>query len=267
MTFSPYDNARIGDKFVISGNVLTAANQDVWNITEVLSKSKIVVEGIMATQSLVQLNNSFVQVYVEEGFSYVGYKKIFGKAIDPANLQRYLLLFDTDEQYLKINEAASVLMTAMSKLGYTDTTIAGYDSYKHHIGLIAEANRIIYGNPRDSVVYPGVAAAGAEIFIKPPLVRRITVSINIRVQTGIPFSRISEQVRNNIAALINSNPIGQSIAISDIISTVNSIPGTRAVSISSPTYDPLNDIIVINPAEKAFILDVVNDVQVSKVGD
>lgn len=265
MTFSPYENTRSGDSFVISGDVLTSANQGVFNITEVLSKSKIVVEGIMTSQSLVQFNDLFVQVYVEEGSPYVGYKKVFSKAIDPANLQRYLLLFDTNEQYLKINESASVLLTATSKLGYTDSTIAGYDSYKHHIGLIAEANRIVYGDPRDNVTYPGVAAAGAEIFIKPPLVRRISVSINVRVKTGIPFSRITEQVRNNIAALINSTPIGESIAISDIISTVNSIPGTRAISISSPTYDPLNDIIVVNPAEKPLVLDVVNDIQVSKV--
>jgi hypothetical protein len=219
----------------------------------------------MTVQSLVQLNDLFVQVYVEEASPYVGYKKVYSKAVDPANLQRYSLLFDNHEQYAKINEAASVLITAMSKLGFTDSTIAGYDSYKHHIGLIAEANKIVYGDPRDTVTYPGVAAAGAEIFIKPPLVRRISVSINVRVQTGIPFSRITEQVRNNIAALINSTPIGESIAISDIISTVNSIPGTRAISISSPSYDPLNDIIVVNPAEKPFVLDIVNDIQVSKV--
>ena len=265
LTLSPYDNTRAGDKFVISGDVLTSANQGVYNVTEVLSKSKIVVEGILAAQSLVQFNSLFIQVYVEEGIQYVGYKKVFSKAIDPANLQRYLMLFDNNEGYAKINEAADVLMTAMGKLNYSSSTISGYDSYKHHIGLIAEANKIVYGDPRDDITYPGVAAAGAEIFIKPPLVRRITVSINVRVQTGIPFSRITEQVRNNIAALINSSPIGESIAISDIISTVNSIPGTRAVSISSPTYDPLHDIIVINPAEKPFVLDIVNDVQVSKV--
>lgn len=265
MVITPYENTVIGDKFVISGDVLTAANQGSHNIIDVLSKNKIVVDGILTTQSLVQLNSLFVQVYVEEGVAYTGYKRIFSKAVDPANLQQNIFIFDTDAQFGFINEASGVQMTAMSKLGFTENTVAGFDSYKHHIGLIAEANKIVYGDPRDNTTYPGVAAAGAEIFIKPPLVRRITVSINVRVQTGIPFSRITEQVRNNIAALINSTPIGESIAISDIISTVNSIPGTRAVSISSPTYDPLNDIIVVNPAEKPFVLDIVNDIQVSKV--
>ncbi len=265
MILSPYENTRAGDKFIISGAVLTEANQGNYNVTEVLSKSKVVVDSILTPQAIVQLNSLFVQVYVEEGTAYTGYKHILSKAVDPANLQRSLLLFDTDEQSTKINEAAGVTLTATGKLGFDDHTIAGFDSYKHHIGLIREANKRVYGDPRDTTTYPGVAAAGAEIFIKPPLVRRITVSINVRVQTGIPFSRITEQVRNNIAALINSTAIGESIAISDIISTVNSIPGTRAISISSPTYDPLNDIIVVNPAEKPFVLDIVNDIQVSKV--
>lgn len=263
--FSPYENTRVGDKLVISGDVLGSSNQGVFNIIDVLSKGEVVVQGIMTAKSLIQLNNLFTQVYIEEASPYVGYKKVYNKAINPTNLQRYILVFDSSEQYTKINEAADTLLTAVGKLNYSTSTITGYDSYKHHVGLIAEANRIVYGDPRDSVTYPGVAAAGAEIFIKPPLVRRITVSINVRVQTGIPFSRITEQVRNNIAALINSSPIGESIAISDIISTVNSIPGTKAVSISSPTYDPLHDIIVINPAEKPFVLDIINDIQVSKV--
>jgi hypothetical protein len=219
----------------------------------------------LTSQSLVQFNNLFSQVYVEEGTPYTGYKKIIGKSIDPDNTQRNIFIFDTKENYTKINEESNTSLSAMSKLGFSESTITGYDSYKHHVGLIAEANKIVYGDPRDSVTYPGVAAAGAEIFIRPPLVRRITVSINVRVQTGIPFSRITEQVRNNIAALINSTAIGQSIAISDIISTVNSISGTRAISISSPTYDPLHDIIVVNPAEKPFVIDIVNDIQVSKV--
>ena len=202
---------------------------------------------------------------MQEGTSYVGYKRVFSRAIDPSNNQRVNLLFDTDDQFNKINASASVLAVAQSKLGFTEDTTAGFDAYKYNVGTIREVNKIVYGDPRDSITYPGVSAAGAEIFIRAPLVRRIEVSINIRVKTGIPFVRVTEQVRNNITALINSSPIGKSIAISDIIATVNTIPGVVAVSISSPTYDPSNDIIVIQPFEKPFVLDSVNDVTVSKV--
>ena len=150
-------------------------------------------------------------------------------------------------------------------MGFWGFGVSGFDSYKYYEGLLGEANRIVYGDPADNITYPGVAAAGAEIFIEPPLVKRIEVSINVRVNPGTPFARVTEEVRNAIAALINASPIGESIAISDIISQVNSIPGVRAVSISSPAYDPSNDVIVVNPSEKPFILDIVKDITVSKV--
>jgi hypothetical protein len=156
-------------------------------------------------------------------------------------------------------------MTAVGKLEFPSEIIRGVDAYKFNTGLIGEANRIVYGDPRDNTTYPGVSAAGAEIFIKAPLVKRIEVSINVRVKTGIPFTAIVEEVRNSIAALINSNPVGQPIAISNIISTVDAIIGIQAVAISSPQYDPQNDVIRVNSGEKALVLDIIADILVSKI--
>ncbi|HLD91596.1 MAG TPA: baseplate J/gp47 family protein [Patescibacteria group bacterium] len=267
LKFHPYENTVEGDKLVISGTVLTEANRGTYSIVKILDKNSIIVGNILTSQSSVPLASKHTQVYVEELEPYVGYKKIYTMAVDPSNSNRYVLVFDSNEQVSKINkDSGAVIFEAMGKLNFSESIVKGLDSYRYHTGLISEANKIVYGEPRDSITYPGVAAAGAEIFIKPPLKRRIEVSINVRVQTGIPFNRIVEQVRNNIAALINGSPIGQSIAISDIISTVNSIPGTKAVSITSPSYSPANDVIVINAAEKPFILDIVNDITVAKVG-
>lgn len=265
LTFSPYESTRAGDSLVISGDVLGENNQGTYTVTEVLAKDRLVVDDILEAKSSVQLNDLSVQFFIQEGKVYTGYKRVENIAANPANLQQVNLVFDTNEQFEKINQSAGILMTAQSKLGFTTDITSGFDSYKYHTGLLRQANKIVYGDPRDSVTFPGVAAAGAEIFIQPPLVRRVKVSINVRVNTGIPFIRITEQVRNNITALINSSEIGESIAISDIIATVNTIPGVRAVSISSPQYDPANDVIVIQPSEKPFVLDSINDINVSKV--
>jgi hypothetical protein len=153
----------------------------------------------------------------------------------------------------------------MSKLAFDTVINKGIDAYKYNTGLIAEVNRIVYGDPRDNTTYPGVAAAGAEIFIKPPLVRRIEVSINVRIKTGVPFTAITEEVRSSVAALINANPVGQAIPISNIVSTVGSIVGIQAVAISSPQYDAQNDVIKISAGEKALILDIISDIIVSKI--
>lgn len=267
LLFSSYETTRPGDIFVISGNVLGANNQGSYNVVKVINRNTIVVDDIMQTVNpATQLDDLFVQVYIEEGVEYSGYKKIHTIATNPANPNQTFIIFEGLDQFNKINEAGDVTMSSVGKLGFLEQQVTGFDSYKYHTGLLAEANRIVYGDPRDEITYPGVAAAGAEIFIEPPLIKRIQISINVRLNTGIPFVRITEEVRNAIAALINSSPIGVSIAISDIISAVNGISGVRAVSISSPAYDPTNDVIVVNPAEKPFVLDIVNDITVSKVG-
>lgn len=266
MKFYDYNDTVPGDKLVISGSVLGSSNIGSRVITEVLDRNRVVVSDIMTTAGPTNLNAQFPQIYVEEGVRYTGYKQIHTIATNPLNALQKNVVFNSSAQLDKINQAAGVTMTSLGKLNLPEGTVTGFDAYKYHTGLLAEANRIVYGDPADNTTYPGVAAAGAEIFIEPPLVKRIQVSINIRVNTGVPFVRVAEEVRNAIASLINASPIGVSIAISDIISDVNSIPGVRAVSISSPAYDPTNDVIVVNPAEKPFILDIVNDIDVSKVG-
>lgn len=263
--FFDYDDTVAGDKFVVTGNVLTIDNVGSFNIVDTLSKYKAVVSTIMAPQTNTQLNALFTQVFVEEGTAYSAYKEVYNVAVTPANPERVSIVVEGIKNFARINDTADVFLTAQGKLGLPEQTNNGFDSYKYHIGLMAEVNKTIYGDPRDNVTYAGVAAAGANIFHRPPLKRRIVISINVRVQTGVPFVRIVEKVRNNIAALINSADIGVSIAISDIISTVNSIPGVRAVSITSPQYNPQNDVIVINQSEKALVLDLINDITVSKV--
>ena len=208
--------------------------------------------------------SNFTQVYVEEERALVSYKKIYNLLVDPANSNRYIMIFDSKNEFSKINDVGSVSISGIGKLNFSQTNKKGLDSYRYHTGLIAQANKVVYGDPRDNVTYPGVAAAGAEIFIEPPLFRRIEISINVRVKTGIPFTRVVEQVRNNVAALVNSTAIGQPIAISDIVSTVNSIPGVTAVSISSPAYNVANDVITVAPTEKPLIIDINNDIIVSK---
>jgi hypothetical protein len=265
MVFSPYENTNAGDYFIISSNVLTANNKGTYLITEVLDQNRIVISPILGVQNDVALVNDFTQVYIEEEKPYVGYKKLDNLYVDPSNFNRYIIAFDTDAQAAKINDVGDVVISGLGKLNFPSINRKGLDSYRYHTGLIAQTNKIVYGDPRDNVTYPGVAAAGAEIFIEPPLFRRITVSINVRIKTGIPFTRVVEQVRNNIAALVNSTAIGQPIAISDIIATVNSIPGVSAVSISSPSYSPTADVIAVAANEKPLVIDTVNDIIVSKV--
>jgi uncharacterized phage protein gp47/JayE len=264
--FYEYDASAKNDSLIIAGTFLGSTNQGSWTIQEIVDQDTVIVSGVMAAQTNTNFGFDSESVFVEEGTAYTGYKKIRLVTIDPANTNRGIIVFDTRYQANKIEEDGGVSISAVGKLSFSTVLRKGLDSYRYHTGLIGEANRIVYGDPRDSATYPGTGAAGAEIFIREPLIRRVSVSIDVRIETGIPFSQISEQVRTNVSSLIDSNPIGQSIAISDIISTVNSIPGVRAVAISSPLYNSANDTIKINTSEKARIIDPINDISVSSIG-
>jgi len=265
MKFKSYDGIIPGDVAVISSNFLGEDNAGRYTVSDVLSETEIIVTGNASSTTKQLLDTNFSNFYVEEENPYVGYKKIDVIATNPANLNAKNILFDTANQSSKINELAGVSISALGKLNLSSDVIKGIDSYKYNTGLIAEANRIVYGEPRDSTTYPGVGAAGAEIFIKAPLVRRIQVSIDVRVKTGVPFSTISEEIRNSVTALINSNDVGQPIPISNIVSNVNAIVGVQSVAISSPQYDANNDVIRVNSGEKALVLDTIADVIVSKI--
>lgn len=266
MKFYEYEASVANDVFNIASDYFKEANIGTWTIEEVLDRDTIVVSGVMSALDETPLLDNEEAIFVEEGVGYTGYKFIHTMGVDPGNDSLMNLIFDTQDQQEKINSIGIVSVNTINKLNFTTSVKNGLDSYRYTTGLIAETNRIVYGDPRDTQTYPGVAAAGAEIFINGPLAKKIQVSVDIRVKTGIPFTSISEQARNAISALVNSNDIGQPIAISDIVGVVRQIPGVLSVAISSPQYDPANDIIAVQPAEKTIILDDINDIIVSEIG-
>lgn len=263
--FYEYEASVSGDAFVITSDFLGEDNRKSWIISEVLDQDTAIVTGTMIDVEPTSLAGNNEAVFVEEEKAYEGYKQISMLLNDPTSTDRGLVLFSTYQQFNKINDVGSVSVSTINKLSFNTTLRKGLDSYRFHTGLIGEANRIVYGDPRDPITYPGNAAAGAEIFIREPLFRRVQIAIDVRVETGIPFAQIVEQVRTNITALIDGNEIGRAIAISDIVEAVNTIPGVRAVAISSPLYNAANDTIKIAPSEKARIIDPTVDVSVRQI--
>ena len=156
-------------------------------------------------------------------------------------------------------------MTAVNKLGFDTNTVVGQYSYKYDTSLIGEANRICYGDPRDTTTYPGVVATGAELFIKTPLVKKVTMTLSVRTYSGVPFTVVANQIKNSVAAFVDNNPIGTPIPISGIIAVVTAVQGVLSVVVDSPLYNSSQDEILLNPGEKAWILNL-DDIAVIQLG-
>ena len=143
----------------------------------------------------------------------------------------------------------------------------GVDGYKQNTGLIAEANKVIYGDESNSTAYPGVAAAGAQINISGPLVRRIEVSLALRIRTGVSTTDIQNKVKSGVANVINQTGVGKSIPLSKIVAAAQAVNGVEAVTVLSPEYASGSDLIDIQPYEKPLVTDVDADINISFVGD
>jgi hypothetical protein len=269
LTFYEYEATIPGDLLVITGSILGAVNAGTYTVAAVLNNGgghyndTVVIAQILTSQSSVNLTGNESAIYILEGVPYTGYKHVYLVSTEPDNSTRNLVVLDTTAQYEKINPIGGVDMVSLSKLDFATPIEVGLDAYSYNTGLIREANRIIYGDPRDPITYPGVGASGADNYTREPLVLRVTMTIEVRLQTGAPFTSISQQIQSSVASLINSNPVGVSIDFSSIVSAARAIPGITSVVISSPLYSPTDDLIVVQPSEKTRVIDQSTDIAVS----
>lgn len=182
---------------------------------------------------------------------------------DPTKLD---VKFNTAEAAALISPALGTTMVALDKLAFPVDAATGVDSYSITTGLIGEATRVLYGDDQNPAQYPGVLASGAEVTVSGPLVKRLRVSLSVRVRTGVTAADVTDRVKNVVAGVINRSAVGQSIAISDIVTAAGSVNGVVAVSVISPAYNLSNDTITVQPFEKALVQNLDTDVLVSIVG-
>jgi hypothetical protein len=169
--------------------------------------------------------------------------------------------FSTNALSSLISEAASTVLQPLDRLAFPEDVVIGADGYRESVGLIGEANKVLYGDTRDPVTYPGVVASGARVNIATPLIKRIQVALNLRINGN--RDDIKDKVRSAVASLVNQTPIGQSIAISDIIAAAGKVNGVLAVSVLSPTFSSASDQIPVQPEEKPLVLDLASDVTIT----
>lgn len=161
------------------------------------------------------------------------------------------------------NASAGSVLSFQDKLEFPTNVVPGQDGYRYNTGLIAEVTKVIYGDERDTVTYPGYASAGAAIDVAAPLIRRTIISLAIRSRSGAVD--VKTRVQAAVAKVINSAEPGP-IAISLIVEAVQQVDGVTSVVMLSPVPTTAADTIPVQPYEKALVLDPANDIQVSTIG-
>lgn len=266
-----------GDVISINTDVWGVGNRGDWTVLTVgdtgtgnfSSALTFKVDGVTSAKGAVAALSSSgaSKIIVTEGTPTTLIKRILSIAPNPSDSSLVDVKFDSGYVREKMAAAGGTVMNALDKLDFSTSIVQGIDGYRYSTGLIGEVNRIEYGDEKNPSVYPGVIAEGSAINIQGPLVKNIQVSLAIRTELGVSNRDIAAKSRSAVVSVINSAKVGTSIAISSVVNAVSTINGVMAVSVLAPTYNSSNDLIAVQPFEKALVLNPDQDVLITFVGE
>lgn len=115
--------------------------------------------------------------------------------------------------------------------------------YNYYTGLIAEAQRLINGDPSDPVTYPAWYGGGVFIRVKAPNVRWVVVRCTIAVLDGYDRDTARDLVQQAISDYINNLTVGVDVIYARLIDVAMSVAGMYDVQFDQPTVNiPVADV-------------------------
>jgi len=106
--------------------------------------------------------------------------------------------------------------------------------YTYYTNLIAEVQKVLEGDPKDEVNFPGVKAAGVFLSVEAPIIRRVTVRATITAEDRFTEADIAPAVRRSMEDYINALKIGEDIIRARLVDAAYNVSGVRDISISDP---------------------------------
>lgn len=114
--------------------------------------------------------------------------------------------------------------------------------YTRYTGLIAEAQKVIDGDPADRTNYPGYRGGGVLVWIKTPNVLVQNVEVILTVASGYDDVSVKSEVIAAIKSYINSLGISGDVLTSDLIAAIKAINGVYNVKVITPA----NDVVLLD---------------------
>jgi hypothetical protein len=270
VTFYTADSVLPGDTIELSYAVGGYANnQGSWVVTDLGSSgTNVIVDKVftpLGAPTALGTNLSSVRV-TETGFRLI--ERIAFIAPNPMDFSQSYVAFDAQATRTlldRLNPNLGATMDALDKLDFPDDPSIGVDGYSISGGLIGEVAKALYGDSNSPTLFPGLVAVGGTVFISGPNVKRVQVSLQIRIRTGVPQATLEARVRAAVASEINRVPLGTAVDISRLVAAARRVQGVVSVVVLSPTYGVGNDSISVQANEKPFVFDPQTDIGVSVV--
>jgi hypothetical protein len=206
------------------------------------------------------LGYNYQQFIIYDGRIYESYRTITNIVINEADTAKTFIYYTGINtaptiNYSKILVASGSQISSINKLGFSTIPKIGIDGYKYWTGLLRKVQRAVDGYAPDSLNYPGIKAAGVQVDVLPPLLKIISLAIDVRPISGVPLSIISDSIKTTVISYVNALGVGQDVILSQIIKKVQEVPGVESVRITYPA--PISNVvperIIIADNEKSII--------------
>lgn len=182
---------------------------------------------------------------------YKSIRLVEHSVIDSFDSDRRLVYVTPATKVDKMSQSNGTKMTPLGKLNYPSDVTTGIDGYSYYTGLLRTVQRVVDGYEPEATTFPGRRAVGGQIEILPPLINRITVTLDVTTNEGVNLNEISNDIQTAVIDYISNLGVGEDVILSEIIVNVMNITGVAAVTFTSP--DPSTERISIADNEKAFI--------------
>ena len=131
-------------------------------------------------------------------------------------------------------------LVAFDETAYPDGLTTGDDvtaEYTWFIGLVAEVQKVIEGDPDDRANYPGYKAAGTQVYVLAPDVTQLAIQAAITPDAS--FGGTSEAIKSAVSSAfvryVNGLGIGEDVIWTELVHHAQSVPGVRDIHFVTPT--------------------------------
>jgi len=171
--------------------------------------------------------------------------------LDDLNPERRSLYITPSNRNYKFTNANATSILHMGKFGYNTDVTLGVDGYLYYTGLLRRVQRIVDGYEPDAENFPGRRSVGGLIETLPPLIRRVSITVNVTTGDGVNLGDISNNIKSTVINYVGGLGVGEDVILSEIIAAIIAIKGVAAVTFTNPI--PSTERITIADNEKATI--------------
>jgi uncharacterized phage protein gp47/JayE len=207
--------------------------------------------GVAETNRQISVNTGGFYLTESLANKFYSIRLVNYAVIDELSSSRRSVYMTPSNRSYKFSNANKTSIVHMGKLGYSTEVTSGVDGYLYYTGLLRRVQRIVDGFEPDATNFPGRRAVGGLIETLPPLVRQISIAVNVTTSNGVNLGDITNNIKSVIINYVQGLGVGQDVILSEIIAQVMNIKGVAAVTFTTPL--PSEERITIASNERANI--------------